>query len=646
MAQISNYLYSNINPYFNTFQQKYEFINIHPYVKNKRFSSNNIFSNYSLFDNKTNESNLINKNNDYNDNNTNINYYDFGPYMNIPLSYNSPKQKNYMNKSSEQDLNMMKLQLRCDLIGQKINQIQNQVQNFRESNSKDDKKILKKNRTYGNLNENKNLYRNKNNRKYQENDNEKKNFFKIPIPIKKEVGLSDGFRKKKNINNKRVHNISYINKNISNNYLINDYINNNSNFRQSFFFNTMNKPIKNQSMKENNRETKYNKNIINKINSNPNILKQKDNNIVKFNNYVGDVNFKNNYAPNPNGRINKNINKKTQLIRKNFSAQRSKSNNISPNKNNLIIKNRKQNGINTNINLEKSSNSVAKYGSFDQYFFNDNNYADNSYIKYIDTIKNNFNSINYNNLEKIKYNSFNNSKIIETNKIIKNNFVIQKGNNINIITKTNQKVNQKKSYSFNNKNYQIVNNYNNSMDKNKTFNLIKDRKNKNGIKAKNNSYKNNNKNNNKINNQTQINNNFNVNNNTNYYNFNYNQNNNSNIKKNYINKYKNIKNNKVNNFKSKNSIKSLTQKNSQNELVRDNIEESSTNEYQRFNHDYSNDDFVPSSDMINSLNNNINFEFIKKPSIISENKIKTNINSKRKQTSNTNNFNYKKLNKF
>ena len=90
----------------------------------------------------------------------------------------------------------------------------------------------------------------------------------------------------------------------------------------------------------------------------------------------------------------------------------------------------------------------------------------------------------------------------------------------------------------------------------------------------------------------------------------------------------------------------MTQKNSQNELVRDNIEESSTNEYQRFNHDYSNDDFVPSSDMINSLNNNINFEFIKKPSIISENKIKTNINSKRKQTSNNNNFNYKKLNKF
>ena len=642
MAQISNYLYSNINPYLNSLQEKYELNNIHPYVKNKRFSSNNIFSNYSIFDNKTNELQNINTNNNYNDNNTNINYYDFGPYMDMPLSYGLKKGKNYMNKSSEQDLNMMKLQLRCDLIGQKINQIQNQVQNFRESSSKDDKKILKKNRTYGNLNENKNLYRNKINRKYEDNVYEQKNFFKIPIPRKKEVGLSDGFRKKKNINSKRGHNISYINKNMSSNYLINDYSNKNGNFRQSFFFNTMNKPNKNKSINGNNRETKNNKIIINKISSNPNILKQK-NNIVQFNNYVVDDNINNNFVPNSNT----NTNKKTRLlIRKNFSAQRSKSNNISPNKNNLIIKNRKQNGINQNINYQKSSNSVAKYGSFDQYFFNDNNYADNSYIKYIDTIKNNFNSINYNNLDNIKYNSFNNSKIIEPNQIIKNNFVIQKGNDINIINQR-PKTNQKSSNitTYNNKNYQIVNNYNKSFDKNKAFNMVKDRINKKSIKGKSNSYKNKG---NKINNQkTQINNNFNVNNNTNYYNFNYNQNtnNNNNNKQNYMNKYKNMKNNKVINLASKNNINSVTQKNIQKDLLKDNNEESSTNEYLRINHDYSNDDLMPPSDMFNSVNNNINFELIKKPSINSENKMKTNINSKRKKGLNPNNYNYKKLNK-
>ena len=642
MAQISNYLYSNINPYLNSLQEKYELNNIHPYVKNKRFSSNNIFSNYSIFDNKTNELQNINTNNNYNDNNTNINYYDFGPYMDMPLSYGLKKEKNYMNKSSEQDLNMMKLQLRCDLIGQKINQIQNQVQNFRESSSKDDKKILKKNRTYGNLNENKNLYRNKINKKYEDNVYEQKNFFKIPIPRKKEVGLSDGFRKKKNINSKRGHNISYINKNISSNYLINDYSNKNGNFRQSFFFNTMNKPNKNKSINGNNRETKNNKIIINKISSNPNILKQKNNNIFQFNNYVVDDNINNNFVPNSNT----NTNKKTRLFRKNFSAQRSKSNNISPNKNNLIIKNRKQNGINQNINYQKSSNSVAKYGSFDQYFFNDNNYADNSYIKYIDTIKNNFNSINYNNLDNIKYNSFNNSKIIEPNQIIKNNFVIQKGNDINIINQR-PKTNQKSSNitTYNNKNYQIVNNYNKSFDKNKAFNMVKDRINKKCMKGKSNSYKNKD---NKINNQkTQINNNFNVNNNTNYYNFNYNQNtnNNNNNKQNYMNKYKNMKNNKVINLASKNNINSVIQKNIQNDLLKDNNEESSTNEYLRINHDYSNDDLMPPSDMFNSVNNNINFELIKKPSINSENKMKTNINSKRKKGLNPNNYNYKKLNK-
>ena len=642
MAQISNYLYSNINPYLNSLQEKYELNNIHPYVKNKRFSSNNIFSNYSIFDNKTNEFQNINTNNNYNDNNTNINYYDFGPYMDMPLSYGLKKEKNYMNKSSEQDLNMMKLQLRCDLIGQKINQIQNQVQNFRESSSKDDKKILKKNRTYGNLNENKNLYRNKINKKYEDNVYEQKNFFKIPIPRKKEVGLSDGFRKKKNINSKRGHNLSYINKNISSNYLINDYNNKNGNFRQSFFFNTMNKPNKNKSINGNNRETKNNKIIINKISSNPNILKQKNNNIFQFNNYVVDDNINNNFVPNSNT----NTNKKTRLFRKNFSAQRSKSNNISPNKNNLIIKNRKQNGINQNINYQKSSNSVAKYGSFDQYFFNDNNYADNSYIKYIDTIKNNFNSINYNNLDNIKYNSFNNSKIIEPNQIIKNNFVIQKGNDINIINQR-PKTNQKSSNitTYNNKNYQIVNNYNKSFDKNKAFNMVKDRINKKCMKGKSNSYKNKD---NKINNQkTQINNNFNVNNNTNYYNFNYNQNtnNNNNNKQNYMNKYKNMKNNKVINLASKNNINSVIQKNIQNDLLKDNNEESSTNEYLRINHDYSNDDLMPPSDMFNSVNNNINFELIKKPSINSENKMKTNINSKRKKGLNPNNYNYKKLNK-
>ena len=642
MAQISNYLYSNINPYLNSLQEKYELNNIHSYVKNKRFSSNNIFSNYSLFGNKTNELQNINTNNNYNDNNTNINYYDFGPYMDMPLSYELKKEKKYMNKSSEQDLNMMKLQLRCDLIGQKINQIQNQVQNFRESSSKDDKKILKKNRTYGNLNENKNLYRNKINKKYEDNVYEQKNFFKIPIPRKKEVGLSDGFRKKKNINSKRGHNISYINKNISSNYLINDYSNKNGNFRQSFFFNTMNKPNKNKSINGNNRETKNNKIIINKISSNPNILKQKNNNIVQFNNYVVDDNINNNFVPNSNT----NTNKKSRLFRKNFSAQRSKSNNISPNKNNLIFKNRKQNGIKQNINYEKSSNSVAKYGSFDQYFFNDNNYADNSYIKYIDTIKNNFNSINYNNLDNIKYNSFNNSKIIEPNQIIKNNFVIQKGNDINIINQR-PKTNQKSSNitTYNNKNYQIVNNYNKSFDKNKAFNMVKDTINKKSMKGKSNIYKNKG---NKIKNQkTQINNNFNVNNNTNYYNFNYNQNtnNNNNNKQNYMNKYKNMKNNKVINLASKNNINSVTQKNIQKDLLKDNNEESSTNEYLRVNHDYSNDDLMPPSDMFNSVNNNINFELIKKPSINSENKMKTNINSKRKKGLNPNNYNYKKLNK-
>ena len=609
MAHFSNYIISNTKPYLNLLQRKYDLDLIHPYVKNRKVYSNNIHSNYSLFNNDFQKSNQTNN---YN-NNGHINYNDLGSFMNVPLSYENNKEKKYTSKSSEQDIDVMKLQLRCDLIGQKINQIKNQIQNFDKSNSKDDKKILKKNRTYGNFNKNQNFSNSKTSEYIK--DYEKKNFFKIPIPIKKDTGLNDGFRKKKNRN--KLHNISYISKNISNNYFLKDNIDkkekiHENNCGQSSFFNSNNNSNQKEYIIANNQKG-YKKIIINKINSNPNKIIEIDNNANKYNNYINDYYAKYNLVPNSIDRINKKTYNKGQILRKNLSAQRIKSNNVSPNKNNIIIKNRKKNGINDNFDFEKKSKSVAKYGSFDQYFLSDNNYTDKSYIKYIDTIKNNFNSINLINLDKIKENSFNNSKIVESKQIKQNNLIIQKGNNVNIINVQDGKLSKKdmnKACYYINKNKEIKN-INNSTHK-KNLNSAK-------IRNKNNKIDDNIKTNNELKNRkTQINNNFNVNNNTNYYNFNYNQNNN----KNYMDKFNFLKKKKNNSIKGK--MNDINNKNkTQNEIFNDNIEEYSINDYVKFNHDYSNDELIHTSDMFNSINdNNTNSELLTKKIYYQKQKIK------------------------
>ena len=150
MSRFSNYSFSGIAPNLNFYQESYNSDFIHQNTKINKISSNNNYSNYSLFSN------------------------DIEPNIN-PLSYNYNKEKKYLSKSSEPDLDMMKIELRCDLIGQKINQIQNQVENFHESTSREYKNILKKNRTYGNINKNKNLYNKIENRGYIMHKFEKNN---------------------------------------------------------------------------------------------------------------------------------------------------------------------------------------------------------------------------------------------------------------------------------------------------------------------------------------------------------------------------------------------------------------------------------------------------------------------------------------
>ena len=117
-------------------------------LKKKKMKPNTLYSNFSLFNN-----NLYNVNDEkYNVNNNIILPNDS---LNINFYKNNSKTMlcQYNNKNLEYDLDMMKMQLRCDLITQKIYQIQDQVQNLHESNKKDDLNLLKKNKnnTYDNI---------------------------------------------------------------------------------------------------------------------------------------------------------------------------------------------------------------------------------------------------------------------------------------------------------------------------------------------------------------------------------------------------------------------------------------------------------------------------------------------------------------
>ena len=610
MAQILNYSYSKFRPYLNSYQNKNSSNFINSTNNFDKIQSNNIYSNYSLFND--NEENI----------NPNINHYDFKNDSNIPLSYYEKKEKKHKSKSIEQDFDMMKIQLRCDLIGQKINQMQNQLEDYHKSNSKENKNILRKNRTYNNFKEIGNNYNNKDNK---QNNLEKINFFKIPIQNKKENRRGDIFRKKRSENIS--HNISYINKNINSNYYTNrnynkkttphKIMNNNlningvglDNFRQTFFKNTMNMDYQNQTQKHiinNLNENKYN-------NTNPNIIKQKKQNFVQINNYINGYNNKK-IIPKSYEKINQKKSAKSKRIKRSCS-QNNFSTNLSSNKT------RKINYSNYINNFKTKLNSVSSYGSFDQFFNNDNNYSDSSFIKYINTIKNNFYSINYTNLNKIKQKSFRND-----NQISKNNLVIQKGYDFNIINnnkKDNFKdINHKKEIDIKNIKIQDSKNIKKFKNLNKTFDSIHNMNNQNRTKI---NYDNNFENKNQ---PTQINNNFNVNNNTNYYNFNYNQNNRNN---NYKKKMKNNKDNDMKNIKSKNNILN-NQGKINHEILKENIEENSTNDYMKYHHDYSNDDFMNTSDMYNSIIDDKKYNFIKKPNIIYEKKNKSNLNTKRKKS--------------
>ena len=94
---------------------------------------------------------------------------------------------------------------------------------------------------------------------------------------------------------------------------------------------------------------------------------------------------------------------------------------------------------------------------------------------------------------------------------------------------------------------------------------------------------------------------------------------------------KNIKNQKKVDNRNKNNNLNVNPKN-QNKNFKDNTEENSNNDYIKYNHDYSNDELIHTSDLFNSINDDKNNGPIKKSNLIYEKKITSNLNSKRKMS--------------
>ena len=140
---------------------------LNPLIPHKIYPKSNIliFKKHSLFDrnrykNNNNRNNTNNKtlNLSLSRNIDNKSHADFHNIKNerIIMDYNHKNNNNSrainkkgninMNSSLKKDLDMMKLQMSCDLITHKINQIKNRVQNLHEASIKDDKNLINKNK--------------------------------------------------------------------------------------------------------------------------------------------------------------------------------------------------------------------------------------------------------------------------------------------------------------------------------------------------------------------------------------------------------------------------------------------------------------------------------------------------------------------
>ena len=407
-------------------------------MKRKKISANTLNTKYSL---SSNDIINLNSNNKIKKKliSRRILHRDF--HIKNHIRQNNSK---FENKNITQDLDMMKIQLRCDLITQKINQIQNQVQTLHESNIQDDLNILNKNKNdaYENIYEYNNI-----NKNYKSMSNREKFILikrnNFSIEPKEKIDFYKIANNCRNINADRANSIdretpnmfynSYnTNQSNSNNYKINNYnqINQakkNKMYLKSFLLNSINKGdisapnIQKKYLNFNKPKIRYRQNNFNEINS----FNNKSSDIYNISNALRN---KNKIKQNLKYCFNANHKRKGTDIAYNYGNIDYNLNIINENENNS-----NNNKYVKNENVNDSPDSI-RYGSFDKYFYNDNNYADSKFLKYIQNINNNFSPVNYKNLDELKKNTFNHDEleqITTINKMLNRNYLIRNDNNIN-----------------------------------------------------------------------------------------------------------------------------------------------------------------------------------------------------------------------
>ena len=403
--------------------------------------------------------------------------------LNKRIEYNS-------SSSIENDLDIMKIRMSCDLITHKINQIKNRVQEMHDSSLKDNKVLLDTNNTFDSKETNNEVYYNNytnissisnNMNSFEDCRASKDPYFDI---IPKSMKISKK-RRKDNIKS----NINTINN------TFNSYINNNSkcinNFRKYSDINII-KTKDNKKFNCNRNALKHMiLNIANKQNTslptkNRNIYFDSNNSSLyiqkekSFNEENNDFNF-NNFNDNNFSSYSKKVN---DLLKHNntqntiFKEKINLKNKVLNIKEGCRRKNEQMNDFDVKLLEENNKYSQEiRYGSFDKYFINNNNSIQSKYINKNVNDKTNINKYSHKTFNKysLKRNKLIDNNIKEKNRLSKNlgiNNLIN--NNIhnkkgNITYNDDLKHNKILKFNINNKNFfsKKLNTKNNIIVKNK-----------------------------------------------------------------------------------------------------------------------------------------------------------------------------------
>ena len=365
----------------------------------KRYINNNTDINYSTTRTLSNMSHI-----DFHNHNNNRVIKEYGN-KEINLKYRFRRGNKVINNSIEKDLEMMKIQMSCDLVTHKINQIKNKVQNLHESSIKDDKNLmnnniginsfkkLKSDNIYLNSNKNYDLnnlsintYKNKRHVFMDFSKLKNKKFMEISNDMSREINNT--------FDNSELTNINNTFRTIDNNIFNNAKIGLNKNELNNRNIKLTNKnnlkylllnPQNNEKQIVNNNKFEVISNRFNTINKIDTDSKSNYNNNIK----ISDNNK--NYIIKPyNYKLNKKLNK-AFLIKKNNNQSNNfkylkKENNLNDNNNkvpnrkiimdNKVIKNNK-NIIEKNKNNNNIQILSRKFGSLDKYFIS-NEYNTNN----------------------------------------------------------------------------------------------------------------------------------------------------------------------------------------------------------------------------------------------------------------------------